>query len=866
MVLQEASAGGHILIGDTIYTRSDLEELEEYLTRAVSAYERDMSQTVLRMSMPSHPYKFLDPFGLKDEPIFFGREAATEELSKTVLRDRLTVLHAKSGAGKTSLLNAGLSPHFIREGRLPLYVHAYYQDEDPVMAIKRSIASAAHGPWPRLLHDLPLHVFLGLVCARLSRDTHELVVMLDQFEQFFILWSRPEARSAFIKALSICYDDQTLPLRFIIALRKDYYSDLGEFGRVVPHLHVFRNEYWLDTMTLEEVQAAITRPLATQDRSVTYEPALLETLLVDLARSGTELPLLQIICTRLYETRAAGEAQITLKAYEALGRAEGVLRSYLKSKLSEFPGREESLARSVLKELVRSDATKQVLSDKTLATRVEAQRDELDDVLHRLVDLRFLHRDEVGGEVLYELAHEYLATEIIKWVSPADQELKQAEELLQRELVNWRVLHVPIPRNRLEVLYPHRERFKDMDTEAWRCLISSALGEDLAVADWTKIAGAIGELVLVQALEAADAEIRRRAVKVLGEIRSSRAVESLITALKDKDQGVRQWAAKALGAIGDLRAVEPLIAALKDKDQGVRQWAVEALGVIGDPAVEPLIAALKDEDQGVRQWARVDEPRIEPYKDQGVRSQAARALGEIRSSRAVEPLIAALKDEDQGVRWQVAEALGRVGNPRAVEALIAALKDKDQGVRSQAARALGEIRSSRAVEPLIAALKDEDQGVRSQAARALGEIRSSRVVEPLIAALKDEDRVVRWQAAKALEVIGDSRIVEPLIAALKDEDRVVRSQVAGALGVIGDPRVVEPFIAALKDKDQEVRSQAAWALGQARDPRAVEPLIAALKDKDHVVRSQVAGALEVIGTPEAVSALENTRKEGIGEV
>jgi hypothetical protein len=38
-----------------------------------------------------------------------------------------------------------------------------------------------------------------------------------------------------------------------------------------------------------------------------------------------------------------------------------------------------------------------------LATRIEAQKDELDDALHRLVDLRLLRRDEMEGEVLYEL-------------------------------------------------------------------------------------------------------------------------------------------------------------------------------------------------------------------------------------------------------------------------------------------------------------------------------------------------------------------------------------------------------------------------------------------------------------------------------
>ena len=43
-----------------------------------------------------------------------------------------------------------------------------------------------------------------------------------------------------------------------------------------------------------------------------------------------------------------------------------------------------------------------------------------------------------------------------------------------------------------------------------------------------------------------------------------------------------------------------------------------------------------------------------------------------------------------------------------MEPLIAALKDENPGVRTEAAKALGEIGDARAVQPLIEALKAED--------------------------------------------------------------------------------------------------------------------------------------------------------------
>ena len=73
---------------------------------------------------------------------------------------------------------------------------------------------------------------------------------------------------------------------------------------------------------------------------------------------------------------------------------------------------------------------------------------------------------------------------------------------------------------------------------------------------------------------------------------------------------------------------------------------------------------------------------------------------------------------------------------RDVEGLIRALKDSDEGVRREAAKALGEIGDSRAVEPLIEALKDRNEDVQKNAAYALGEIGDSRAVEPLIEALR----------------------------------------------------------------------------------------------------------------------------------
>lgn len=98
---------------------------------------------------------------------------------------------------------------------------------------------------------------------------------------------------------------------------------------------------------------------------------------------------------------------------------------------------------------------------------------------------------------------------------------------------------------------------------------------------------------LIDALK--DDDVRRDAAIVLGLIKDTSAVESLIAILND-DIYPRSQAITSLVLINDRRAVSPIIGLLKDKNEYVRSKSAEALGKFGDlRAVEPLIAVLNDE-------------------------------------------------------------------------------------------------------------------------------------------------------------------------------------------------------------------------------------------------------------------------------
>lgn len=78
------------------------------------------------VSLSDNPFKGLHYYSEDDSKLFFGREQETEDLLRLIKRDSLSVLFARSGLGKTSLLRAGVIPHLRKEDFLPVFVRVDY--------------------------------------------------------------------------------------------------------------------------------------------------------------------------------------------------------------------------------------------------------------------------------------------------------------------------------------------------------------------------------------------------------------------------------------------------------------------------------------------------------------------------------------------------------------------------------------------------------------------------------------------------------------------------------------------------------------------------------------------------------------------
>ena len=79
-----------------------------------------MSKRTYQRRISDKPYKGSDSYQQEDSDLFFGRDREAKELKARILSSRFTLLHAPSGAGKTSLLNARLIPDLEQHGWIPV--------------------------------------------------------------------------------------------------------------------------------------------------------------------------------------------------------------------------------------------------------------------------------------------------------------------------------------------------------------------------------------------------------------------------------------------------------------------------------------------------------------------------------------------------------------------------------------------------------------------------------------------------------------------------------------------------------------------------------------------------------------------------
>lgn len=418
------------------------------------------------------PYVGLTHYTEEHAPLFFGREAERKRIIGNLRASRLTLLYAESGVGKSSLLRAGVAARVreAAEGRLSgrssgRYVPVVFSSwgKAPVEGLVAAIGEAVR---PFAADGAPALPNAGLeqaVAAATAAVGGTLLVILDQFEEYFLYRSREARGSTFADELARCVNRSDLRANFLLAIREDAYAGLGELfkGRIA---NVYGNYLHLEYLDRDAAREAIVKPLAffnalhEGEQPVEIDPELVEAVLDQVTRGrivigeggrgaidpgeggevAIETPYLQLVMRRLWdEERAAGSRRLRRETLDSIGGAATIISTHLDQAMSGLSPEQQNLAAAVFRYLVTPSGSKIALSLPDLAQLAEVPVDGLAQVVERLAagDVRILRpvASADHGASQYEIFHDALSRPILDWRTRYVREQREREAAEQLE-------------------------------------------------------------------------------------------------------------------------------------------------------------------------------------------------------------------------------------------------------------------------------------------------------------------------------------------------------------------------------------------------------------------------------------------------
>lgn len=389
------------------------------------------------MSTTVKPYPGLRPFTEAEQAYFFGREGDRAILIDKILANRLTLLFAASGVGKSSLLRAAVIPqltHPAGEHLSVVYHRRWWGEEDMSAVLCQAIIEEL--TTQQVLTDGDKAELQGQslveVVSYVSLLTRApLVLILDQFEEFFRYQRGRKTFIGLIEALTDVIVDKTLPVSVVLSLREDFALELNAFKPRLPTL-LFENFYRLEKLNRDAARLAIVRPV--EPLGFRYEKDLVDQLLNDLAQqvrdvsvterllqvdhTVVEPPYLQIVCERLWQlAQDDPERVVRLSHYQQAGGVTGILEQFLRRVLAGFSGGELVLLSQAFDYLVAQRGAKMAWPLDKLAKSLRVKPERLQRVLERLTtdQVRVLLREEREGVLWYELYHDLFSESIERW-------------------------------------------------------------------------------------------------------------------------------------------------------------------------------------------------------------------------------------------------------------------------------------------------------------------------------------------------------------------------------------------------------------------------------------------------------------------
>jgi WD40 repeat protein len=453
--------------------------------------------------LPSSPYKGLIPFSEEDAPFFFGRESESRIISANLRTRRLTLLYGPTAVGKSSVLRAGVVynlrkltsqlqladfdslghvfnaerfnlardysqleiPSSVLGGQQSRVIVVVFSKwvEDPLIPLRETILSDLKQSLPDIFTietNQELRVLsLGEMLKQITRhrEVAELLIILDQFEEYFVYHPDDEGYGKFADEFSAVMSYLDLRVNFLISIREDWLARLDRFKGRIPNL--FDNSIRINHLDRSAAQDAVEKPIEkyneiVRELSAEGDVAPQQVLIEDsftaevlnqlekldegeeISQKSSSLPSeprsgegriltsrLQIVMLYLWDkVKTATPPKFEFQLLQEKDTVVRIIKSHLRQTLDQLGRKEKLIAADFFRFMITTSGTKLAESAETLADRSGRPVQRIQLVLDKLSQPDFKILNKISpppnqpNQLRYELTSDALAAPILEWV------------------------------------------------------------------------------------------------------------------------------------------------------------------------------------------------------------------------------------------------------------------------------------------------------------------------------------------------------------------------------------------------------------------------------------------------------------------
>lgn len=412
----------------------------------------------------NNPWLGLSSYKYEDSSRFYGRDEELQTLTDIIRQNIFTTLYGVSGAGKTSLINAGLSPILEKEQYLPIYVRFSHgsdslpYEEQLISAVESALEKI--GGESEQIENLDFdsksdRLWLYFHSHHFwSAQNHKVIPLLfiDQFEEIFtknddsaVIWSffhavdslqynyPPEKVTEQITSLNqrITFSED-MNFRMVLSMREDFLPRLEDYTYDIPALR--RNRVGIKPLNGLQALEVIMKPcpeLITREVALHIISKIVGKEQKDdvkrLKSTSVETSILSLFCTELYNYRHTDKDGGIISKSLVDKYGENILELYYSRNMQLLPLKTQICLESQL--LTRSGFRNSVAFEDLIGNDITQEQLEL------LEENRIIRIEEVNHVSRVEFTHDVLCQ-----IAKAHREKRREKsESKKRKIASWQM-------------------------------------------------------------------------------------------------------------------------------------------------------------------------------------------------------------------------------------------------------------------------------------------------------------------------------------------------------------------------------------------------------------------------------------------